>query len=453
MKENISFTEGKIMQPLIMFAGPVLFALFLQAMYGAVDLLVVGRFATSADVSAVSTGSQIMTTLTNLVSSFAMGTTILLGQQIGSGKKQEGGKTVGTAIVMFGILACIASILLVLFAAQISQIMHAPESAFDKTVAYVRICGGGMIVIVAYNLIGCIFRGLGDSRTPLLTVGIACVCNIVGDLFLCGVLGMGTGGAAIATVFAQVVSVIVSWGFIRKKELPFTIGRENLRIHGVYLKKMVGLGAPIALQDLLVSLSFLIILAIVNSMGVDASAGVGVAEKVCAFIMLISIAFMQSMSAFVAQNYGAGKMERAKKALFGGMVLSGTIGVLMFFATFFGGSYMAGIFSSDPRVIAAATDYLKAYAIDCMFTAIFFCFTGFYNGIGLTKFVMIQGIIGAFGVRVPVSYFMSRLPETSLFKIGLATPISSIVQLLLCLSCYLFLRKKEKKQGTFYKTN
>lgn len=453
MKENISFTEGKIMQPLIMFAGPVLFALFLQAMYGAVDLLVVGRFATSADVSAVSTGSQIMTTLTNLVSSFAMGTTILLGQQIGSGKKQEGGKTVGTAIVMFGILACIASILLVLFAGQISQIMHAPESAFDKTVAYVRICGGGMIVIVAYNLIGCIFRGLGDSRTPLLTVGIACVCNIVGDLFLCGVLGMGTGGAAIATVFAQVVSVIVSWGFIRKKELPFTIGRENLRIHGLYLKKMVGLGAPIALQDLLVSLSFLIILAIVNSMGVDASAGVGVAEKVCAFIMLISIAFMQSMSAFVAQNYGAGKMDRARKALFGGMVLSGAIGVLMFFVTFFGGSYMAGIFSSDPRVIAAATDYLKAYAIDCMFTAIFFCFTGFYNGIGLTKFVMIQGIIGAFGVRVPVSYFMSRLPETSLFKIGLATPMSSIVQLLLCLSCYLFLRKKEKKQGGFYKAD
>lgn len=209
---------------------------------------------------------------------------------------------------------------------------------------------------------------------------------------------------------------------------------------------MVGLGAPIALQDLLVSISFLIILAIVNSMGVTASAGVGVAEKVCAFIMLISIAFMQSMSAFVAQNYGAGKMDRARKALFGGIALSGSIGLLMFFATFFGGDHMAGIFSSDPQVIAAAADYLKAYAIDCMFTAVFFCFTGFYNGIGMTKFVMIQGIVGALGVRVPVSYIMSRLPQTSLFKIGLATPMSSVVELLLCLLCYLIIRKKDKRR-------
>ena len=170
------------------------------------------------------------------------------------------------------------------------------------------------------------------------------------------------------------------------------------------------------------------------------------AEKVCAFIMLISIAFMQSMSAFVAQNYGAGKMDRARKALFGGIALSGSIGVLMFFATFFGGDHMAGIFSSDPQVIAAAADYLKAYAIDCMFTAVFFCFTGFYNGIGMTKFVMIQGIVGALGVRVPVSYIMSRLPQTSLFKIGLATPMSSVVELLLCLLCYLIIRKKEKRR-------
>lgn len=444
MEQNNSFTQGKILKPLILFAIPVLFALFLQAMYGAVDLLIVGKFATSADVSAVSTGSQIMMTLTNLVSSFAMGTTILLGQQIGSGKRKEGGRTVGTAIVMFMIIAVIASILLVIFASQVSAVMNAPQEAFDKTVSYVRICGGGMIVIVAYNLIGCIFRGLGDSRTPLLTVAIACVCNIAGDLLFCAVMGMGTSGAAIATVLAQVISVIVSFGIIRKKELPFEIGKSDIRIHMPSMKKMAGLGAPIALQDLLVSISFLIILAIVNSMGVTASAGVGVAEKVCAFIMLISSAFMQSISAFVAQNYGAGKMDRAKKALAGGIAVSFVIGIGMFFLSFFHGNAMAGIFSSDAEVIAAAADYLKAYAIDCMLTAVFFCFIGFYNGIGMTRFVMIQGIIGAFGVRVPVSYFMSRIPDTSLFKIGLATPMSSLVQLVLCLGCYMVIMKKLK---------
>lgn len=442
MEKQNQFTEGKIMKPLLLFAIPVLFALFLQAMYGAVDLLIVGKFAASADVSAVSTGSQIMMTLTNLVSSFAMGTTVLLGQQIGSGMRKEGGKTVGTAIVLFCILAVVMSILLVLFAPQISQIMNAPTEAFDKTVGYVRICGGGMIVIVAYNLIGCIFRGLGDSKTPLLTVAIACVCNIAGDLLLCAGFKLGTEGAAIATVFAQVVSVVISFFLIRKKELPFEIHRQNIRLYGWNLRNMLKLGTPIALQDLLVSISFLIILAIVNSMGVIASAGVGVAEKVCAFIMLISSAFMQSISAFVAQNYGAGRMDRAKKALYGGIAVSFAIGVGMFFLSFFYGDMLAGIFSSDAEVVAAAADYLKAYAIDCMFTAIFFCYIGFYNGIGMTKFVMLQGIIGAFCVRVPVSYFMSKRADASLFKIGLATPFSSVLQLVLCVGCYFVIRKR-----------
>lgn len=441
MEKDTSFTEGKIMHPLLLFAVPVLPALFLQAMYGAVDLLIVGKFASSADVSAVSTGSQIMITLTNLISSFAMGTTILLGQQIGSGKKEEGGRTVGTAILLFAGIAVIMSVILVVFAPQVSSLMNAPEEAFQKTVNYIRICGGGMLVIVAYNLIGCIFRGLGDSRTPLITVAIACVFNVAGDLLLCAVFGMGTAGAAIATVFAQIVSVIVSFILISKKDLPFTIKKENIRIHKTYLRKMTAFGAPIALQDLLVSISFLIILAIVNGMGVIASAGVGVAEKVCAFNMLISSAFMQTMSAFVAQNYGAGRLTRARKALHYGIAVSFSVGVVMFVITFFHGDILAGIFSSDPEVIAAAADYLKAYAIDCLFTAIFFCYTGFYNGIGRTRFVMIQGILGAFCVRVPVSYIMSIQPNTSLFHIGLATPMSSILQLILCVGFMLWLQK------------
>lgn len=303
-----------------------------------------------------------------------------------------------------------------------------------------------MVVIVAYNLIGCIFRGLGDSRTPLATVAIACVCNIFGDLLLCAVFDLGTAGAAIATVFAQVVSVIASFFLIRKKELPFEVKKENLKIHKPSMLKMAGFGAPIALQDLLVSASFLIILAIVNSMGLTASAGVGVAEKVCAFIMLISSAFMQSMSAFVAQNYGAGRMDRAKKALHYGQAVSFAIGVLMFFLNFFHGEILTGIFSSDPEVVAAAADYMKAYAIDCMFTALFFCYTGFFNGIGRTKFVMIQGILGAFCVRVPISYLMSIQPNATLFHIGLATPASSLLQLILCVGYMLFLNHRENTQ-------
>ena len=449
MKKTTSFTEGKIMQPLILFALPVLFALFLQAMYGAADLLIVGKFAHSADVSAVSTGSQIMMTLTNLISSFAMGTTILLGQQIGSGKKEDGGHTVGTSIVLFSIIAIIMSGILVIFSPQICGVMNAPEEAFDKTVEYVRICGSGMLVIVAYNLISCIFRGLGDSKTPLLTVAIACVFNIAGDLLLCAVFQLGTRGAALATVFAQIISVVVSLAFIRKKELPFVMKRKDIRINKYILRKITKFGAPIALQDILVNTSFLIILAIVNRMGVTASAGVGVAEKVCAFIMLISLAFMQSISTFVAQNYGAGHIDRAKKALHYGTAVSFVIGIGMFFLSYFHGNLLAGIFSSDSDVIAAAADYLRAYSIDCIFTAVFFCYTGFYNGIGMTKFVMIQGIIGAFGIRVPVSYLMSLQPNPTLFSIGLSSPMSSVVQFILCLGFMYYLNKKNFKSAEY----
>ena len=237
MERNTTFTEGKILQPLILFAMPVLFALFLQAMYGAVDLLVVGKFASSADVSAVSTGSQIMMTLTNLISSFAMGTTVLLGQLIGCGKKEEGGKAVGTAMVMFAGIALVMTVLLVCFAPQISSIMHAPKEAFDKTAAYVRICGCGMIVIVAYNLIGCIFRGIGDSKTPLFTVAIACVCNIAGDLVLCAGFHMGTAGAACATVFAQVVRVVVSLDLSERNSCPLCLRRRMCGSTRRYLRK------------------------------------------------------------------------------------------------------------------------------------------------------------------------------------------------------------------------
>ena len=300
-----------------------------------------------------------------------------------------------------------------------------------------------MLVIVAYNLIGCILRGIGDSKTPLITVAIASIFNVIGDLILCAEFQMGTRGAAIATVFAQIMSVIISLWIIKRKELPFDFCKENLKICKKYLCKMIGFGAPIALQDLLVSISFLIILAIVNGMGVVASAGVGVAEKVCAFIMLISSAFMQSISAFVAQNFGAKKMDRAKKALHYGIAVSFAIGIVMFFLTFFHGNVLAGIFSSDSKVVLAAFQYLKAYAIDCLFTAIFFCHIGFYNGIGKTRFVMLQGILGAFMVRVPVSYLMSLELHPSLFHTGLATPMSSVLQLVLCVS-FMFALKKKK---------
>lgn len=442
MERGIDFTSGKIVAPLLKFAGPVLFALFLQAMYGAVDLMIVGKFAESADVSAVATGSQIMMTITNLMSSLAMGMTILLGEKIGERRPDEGGRIVGTGILLFLIIGLIMTVLTAALAPALAGAMNAPAEAFDYTTGYIRICGIGAIVIIAYNLIGSIFRGIGDSSTPLITVMIACVCNIAGDLLLVAVFDMGTAGAAMATVFTQFVSVAISFLIIRKKSLPFKFGRDRIRWNGGIVKRILILGTPIALQDLLVGISFLVILAIVNSLGLVYSAGVGVSEKVCAFVMLVPAAFMQSMSAFVAQNRGAGKSDRAIRGLWSAIGISLIAGVVMFYLAFFRGKMLSGIFANDTEVIAASADYLKAYAIDCLLTSFLFCFTGFFNGMEYTRFVMIQGIIGAFCVRVPVSYFMSKITPVSLFRIGLATPCSTMVQIIMCFTCFLVLKRR-----------
>lgn len=449
MKQTQSFTEGKIFSPLIRFALPVLLALFLQTMYGAIDLLVVGQFGGNlADVyvSAVSTGSQVMQALTVVITGLAMGLTVFVGKEIGAGMREKAGKIIGTGIWLFGLIALGVTVVMVCTAPLLAKMMHAPKEALEQTISYIVICSIGTIFIVAYNLVGSIFRGIGDSKIPLLTVAIACVLNIAGDLLLVAVFHMGAVGAAIATVTAQAVSVLISLLIIRKWELPFQLSIKDVRPKGAYIGKILKLGIPIAFQDLLVNISFLVIIAIVNSLGLTASAGVGVAEKMCGFLMLVPSAFMQSMSAFVAQNMGAKKTERAKKALLCGIASSLVASVVMAYFTFFHGDLLAGIFAKDTQVILAAADYLRAYALDCLLTSFLFCFIGYFNGCSCTTFVMLQGIIGAFAVRLPVSWFMSRQTAVSLFHIGLATPASSLVQIILCGGYFWILMHKQKAE-------
>ena len=432
MKKQHDFTQGPILPALLKFALPVLLALLLQAMYGAVDLQVVGRFGTAADMSAVSTGSQIMQTITVVITGLAMGVTVLLGQKIGEGKPGEGGRAVGGGICLFSVVTLIVTVTMLLMAPRMSALMQAPADAFADTVVYVRICSAGAVFIVAYNILGSIFRGLGDSQMPLITVSIACVFNIAGDLLMVGGLGMGVAGAAIATVFAQAVSVLLSLLIIRRRQLPFTLTKQDIRFEKSVIRQILKLGIPVAFQDLLVSLSFLAIIAIANAMGTIASAGVGVAEKLCAFVMLVPSAYMQSMSAFVAQNVGAGREDRSQKALLCGIVSSLAAGLVMGWAAFFHGDLLAGLFAEDTAVIGAAWEYLKAYAIDCLLTSFLFCFVGYFNGHGQTVFVMVQGFVGALGVRMPVAFLMSRMSPGSLFHLGLSTPASTVVQILLC---------------------
>lgn len=446
MNKVSNFTEGKIFSPLLKFVIPILMALFLQAMYGAVDLLIVGQFGNAADVSSVSTGSQVMMGVTSMITGLTMGITILIGQKLGEGKREEAGNVVGSGISIFAIMAIILTVLVVTFASSISTFMHAPTEAFDSTVSYIKICAIGSVFVISYNVIGGVFRGIGDSKTPLITVGIACVVNIIGDLVFVGIFKMAALGAAYATVMAQSTSVILSLILIKKRGLPFDFSLKSIKFHRNLTTQIIKFGAPIALQDVLVNLSFLVIMMIGNSMGVVASAGIGVAEKLVGFIMLIPMAFAQAVSAFVAQNYGAKKYNRSKKVLMYSILASLCCGIVMFYITFFHGNLLSGMFSKDEAVILAAWDYMKAYGIDCLFTAIMFSMVGYFNGCGRTTFVMIQGIIGAFCVRIPVSFIMSKLEPVSLFNVGLATPMSTFVQIILCISYFVYLSNKLSKE-------
>ena len=434
METEQTFTRGPILSTLLKFALPVLLALLLQAMYGAVDLQVVGKFGTAADISAVSTGSQIMQTVTIVITGLAMGITVLLGQKIGEGKPEEAGQAVGSGICLFLVVAVVATAALELAAPQLAVLMHAPADAFDGTVEYVRICSGGAVFIVAYNLLGSIFRGIGDSRVPLITVLIACILNIGGDLLLVGGFGLNVAGAAIATVFAQAVSVVLSLLLIRKKHLAFTLRRQDIRFNGALIGRILKLGSPVALQDLLVNLTFLVIIAIANSMGTIPSAGVGVAEKLCAFVMLVPSAYMQSMSAFVAQNIGAGNPDRAKKALKTGSLLMFAVSVCLTAFVLFAGGPLIAMFGLTAESVDIGVSFFRTIASCYAVYGLAMAFRGYLEGRGDMLFSGIAGIAALF-VRIGASYAFAA-PFGNMV-IGYAEAFSWVILFLIYLIRYL----------------
>lgn len=440
--DKTDFTEGKIIGPLLRFVFPIMFAIFLQIFYGAVDMLIVGKFSDAANVSAVSTGSQLMHSVTILLTDLALGTTVLLGIFLGQKNAEECGRVIGATIALFFSLGAAVSVLFLFCAGPLSSLMNAPEEAFAQTVSYIRICGGGSVFIVAYNVLGSIFRGIGNARLPLFTVAVATVFNIAGDYLMVAVFHMGATGAAIATVAAQAVSVLCSVLVIKHIGLNIAFSSSDIGFHKNLIGRIVGLGIPIALQDLLVGISFLVVLAIVNQYGVVTSAGVGVAEKLCGFFLLAPIAFSQGMASFVAQNYGAKKMDRAHKALRYGISISLACGIMLGYLAFFHSVPLSSIFSDNAAVCRASGEYLKAFSFDCLLTAFLFCFMGFFNGCARTRFVMLQGIAGAFLVRVPLAYLFSRWFGGDIFMIGLATPASSFVQVLLCTFYFIKCRRE-----------
>lgn len=445
MKNKNDLTQGSILKVLIGFAVPYLFASFMQAFYGAVDLLTVGQFSGTSAISAVNIGSQIMQIMTCFVIGISMGTTVILGQNMGRKNEEDSALTIGTSILLFLFFAIILTPLMLWQAAPLVNAMQTPVEAMTETVQYVWICSLGLPCIIAFNVIAAILRGMGDSKTPMIFVGIACVINVAGDCILVGAADLGVRGAAAATIAAQGISAVCGIIYLMKKGLPFPFKKSQIKLNRFILKKILYVGIPIALQDTLINISFMVITVIANNRGVIASSAVGVVEKIIMFMFLIPSAMLSSISAITAQNIGAAQKERAIRTLKYGIIITTSFGILMCAFSQLIPDTLTGIFSKDERVVRAAGDYLRTYSIDCILVGITFCVNGYLCGIEKSFVTFIHNIISIFMVRIPAAYLMSITFRDSLMPMGLASPAGSMMSIII-LGIYFLWQKRSNRR-------
>ena len=446
MNDKQDFTQGSIFKKLVAFMLPILLSLVLQSLYGAVDMLIVGRFGTTAGISGVAVGGNVMNLFTMLLNSITIGVTVLMGQYIGAKRYENVNKLIGNATAFFLALSLLLTVLIVVFARPLALAMQTPLEAVDLTVQYIRICGAGFIFITFYNFISAMLRGTGDSNTPLIFVTIASVVNIFGDLILVAGLKMNVAGAAIATVAAQAVSVVLSLQIIKRRRMAFRFDRKYCNF-GSEVPHFVKLGMPLTVQGVLTNFSFLALCACVNRLGLEASSGYGVAQKIQMFIMLLPGALMQSMAPFVSQNVGAMNERRARNGMLCGQLLGAGIGFVVMLGTFFFGDYLARLFTADERVIARAFEFLRGFSPEAVLTCVLFSFLGYFNGHSESLFVMVQGLMQTFLIRLPVSWLMSIRPDASLTGVGLAAPMATVFGILMCLWYYRRMRVRRQRQG------
>lgn len=441
MKE-LDLTQGNVPKVLLRFAMPFLIANVLQALYGGADLFVVGQYDDAASVAGVAIGSQVMQTITGIILGLTTGTTILIAMGTGAKDDRKVAATIGTSVYFFTVTGIILTLVMVLFHRPIAALMHTPEEAMADTLHYILICSAGIPFIMGYNVVCGILRGLGDSKSPLYFVGLACIINIGADFLLVGGFGMRAAGAAIATVLSQGISFLTALWFLHRRGFHFEFTRRDIRFHKDLSRRIVTLGAPIALQDALINVSFLIITVIVNQMGVIASASLGVVEKIIIFAMLPPTAMAAAVATMTAQNYGAGLVLRMTRCLYSGIGISLVFGVSVCVYSQFLPETLTGIFTNDPAVIEMAAGYLRGYSIDCVMVSFVFCINSYFSGQGNSWFPMIHSMIATFLFRIPLSYLCGRIDSTDLVLMGYAPPLSTLVSLLIC---FWYLRVNKRK--------
>ena len=447
MNEKNDLTRGSVGKNLLLFALPYLLSCFMQTFYGMADLFVVGLYNSSKTTTAVSIGSQVMHMLTVIIVGFAMGTTVRIGRSVGAKDDRAATKTVGTSIVFFAGFALVITVVLLLCVDGIVRVMLTPKEAVLETKTYLAICFAGIPFITAYNVISSIFRGAGDSKRPMYFVGIACVVNIILDFVFIGACGLGAAGAALGTICGQAVSVVISLLMMRVRDMGIRIGMHDICADREVISQILKVGAPIAFQDGLIQIAFIVITVIANSRGLIASAAVGIVEKLIGFMFLVPSAFLSAISTITAQNMGANKAERARRSLYYGLAITVGWGCLCALYNQFLPHTLVGLFIRDDVVLAAGCDYLRSYAFDCIFAAIHFCFSGYFCGDQKSMISFIHNITAILLVRIPGAWLASVLFPDTLYPMGWAAPIGSLLSALICIGFYIYYQRKEKTQS------
>lgn len=442
--EGKNLTTGSVLNNIVYFSIPYLFSYFLQILYGLADLFVVGQFCGVSTITAVSIGSQIMHMLTVIIVGLAMGTTVVIAQAIGANDKKRTTQAVGNTITLFLVFSLVMAVVLLLSVGGIVSVMSTPVEAVAETKSYLTICFLGIPFIVAYNIIASIFRGLGDSKSPMYFIMIACAVNIILDYVLIGAYRMGASGAAIATVVSQTVSVIVALIFIKKHKSGLQVSRAELKPRKAVMGKILNIGVPVALQDGFIQIAFLVITIIANLRGLNDAAAVGIVEKIIGILFLIPSAMLSTVSAVAAQNLGAKKVDRAKKTLWEALAITVGFGMVFSIAIQFMAGDVVSIFTSESEVIRLGDQYLRGYVWDCVLAGMHFCFSGFFCACGWSILSFIHNVAAIIIARIPLAYLASVMFPDTLYPMGMATNTGSLLSVLICVGAYIWLNKRKK---------
>ena len=444
MKRDL--TRGSIFKNIILFSLPYLLSFFLQTFYGMVDLYIVGQFNGTAAVDAVSIGSQFMHLVTVMIIGLSVGSTIAIGRFTGAGDSRRVSEIIGNTVTLFAAVAAVVTALLLIFRINIVSILTTPPEAVGDCITYLTLCFAGIPFIVAYNIISAVFRGLGDTRRPLYFVAAACVCNMVLDLIFIGALGMGTAGAALGTILAQAISVIISLVYI-KIYRPFTVRAADLYPKGNSMRGILRNGLPITFQDGFIQVSFLVITVIANMRGLIDSTAVGIVEKLIGMYFLVPSSMLSAVSVIGAHNIGAGKPERAKEALKYALFIAWGYGILMVVLMQFAAEGAVGLFSKDPEVIRLGAEYMHGYIWDTVVAGTHFCFSGYFCAIEKANLSFLHNVISVVFGRIPFAYAASKLFPYTLFPMGLAITSGSMISVVVCVIAFIILDRRGIPNG------